>query len=283
MKRIITVQDISCVGKCSLTAALPIISACGIETCVLPTAMLSAHTAFRHFTFHDLTDQIQPAAACFRQEQITFDAIYTGYLGTAKQIDLMNDFFRTFQTEDNLIFVDPVMADNGRLYTGFDRAYAEKYVSLCGQADVIVPNITEACFLLDRPYIGTRYTQAQIEELLVSLSALGAKHTVLTGVSFCNDELGVMAYDAEKKSFFSYFTERIPANFHGTGDVFSSAAVGALVRGKTLPDALKLAADFTVRAIKATVNNPVHNWYGVDFETELPFLIGRINEDGNER
>ena len=280
MKRVITVQDISCVGKCSLTVALPVISACGIETAVLPTAMLSAHTAFRHFTFKDLTDQIRPAANSFLQEGLTFDAIYTGYLGSVEQIGLMEEFFGTFRTGRTLLFVDPVMADNGKLYKGFDLAYAEKTAALCRRADVIVPNLTEACFLLRRPYIGTDYTEEDIRELLRGLTALGAKTAVLTGVSFRESELGVMGCNAETDEYFSYFTERVPASFHGTGDVFASAAVGALVSGKPLQTALAIAADFTVRTIKTTVANPDHRWYGVDFETELPYLIERIRHEG---
>ena len=278
MKRIITIQDISCVGKCSLTVALPVISACGIETAVLPTAMLSTHTAFRHFTFRDLSDQIRPAAECFRKENIGFDAIYTGYLGSIGQIDLMLEFFRTFKKENTLLFVDPVMADNGKLYKGFDLAYADRTAELCRMADVIVPNVTEACYLLGRPYPENGYTEDDIKDMLVGLTALGAKNAVLTGVSFREDELGVAAYNAENKTFFSYFTERVPASFHGTGDVFASAAVGALVSGRRLPDALRIAADFTVRAIKATLRDPDGNWYGVNFETELPYLIGRLQE-----
>ena len=279
MKRIITIQDISCVGKCSLTVALPVISACGVETAVLPTAMLSTHTAFKHFTFCDLTDQILPAADCFQKENIGFDAIYTGYLGSIAQIDLMTEFFRRFKTEDTLLFVDPVMADNGKLYAGFDRAYADKTAELCRMADVIVPNLTEACFLLRRPYIGGDYTQADIREILRGLTDLGAKNAVLTGVSFEPDKLGVMGLEAATGRYFSYFTQKIPASFHGTGDVFASAAVGAMMSGKPLEKALAIAADFTVRAIEATLADPRRNWYGVNFETELPYLIERIRND----
>ena len=147
MKRILTIQDISCIGKCSLTVALPIISALGVETAILPTAVLSTHTMFNNFTFHDLTDEIVPITKHWKEENLDFDIIYTGYLGSARQIDLVADLFDEFKTENNLTIVDPVMADNGKLYPGFDEAYATQMTSLCAKADIIIPNITEASYL----------------------------------------------------------------------------------------------------------------------------------------
>lgn len=275
MKRIVTIQDISCVGKCSLTVALPVISACGVETAVIPTAVLSVHTAFPSFTFRDLTDEITPVAENWKAQQIGFDAIYTGYLGSKRQIDLMERFFDDFKTENTLVFVDPVMADNGRMYTGFSPDFADSMARLCAKADIIVPNLSEACFMLHRDY-PEQYGEEEIRAILRELTELGAKTAVLTGVSFSPDRIGVMAYDAEKREYFSYFTEKVPQSFHGTGDVFSSTCVGALMRGLPLSGALKTAADFTLAAIKETVKNPVHNWYGVDFETALPQLLREL-------
>lgn len=273
MKRVITIQDISCVGKCSLTVALPIISAMGSECAVLPTAVLSTHTMFQNFTFHDLTGDIAPIAEHWQKEQIQFDAVYTGYLGSFEQLELVSKFIKDFKTSSNLVFIDPVMADNGKLYPGFTPEFAQRMAGLCGQADVIVPNLTEAAFLLNRPCMLENYTEQDICELLQSLSALGPRYAVLTGVSFVPGELGVMGYDRQSDRYFHYYHRKIDVSFHGTGDIFSSTAVGALMRGLSLEQSLALAADYTVNCISATMANPDHIWYGVEFERELPGLM----------
>lgn len=279
MKRIVTVQDVSCVGKCSLTVALPVISACGVETAVIPTAVLSTHTAFPSFTFRDLTDEITPVAENWKAAGIGFDAVYTGYLGSERQITLMERFIEDFRTDSNLIFVDPAMADNGKMYAGFAPAFADSMARLCAKADIIVPNLSEACFMLHRDYMPGGYSEDDIRALLRDLTGLGAKTAVLTGVSFEEGRIGVMAFDSIKNTYFSYFTEKVPQSFHGTGDVFSSACVGALMRGLSLEGALKTAANFTLASIKETVKNPVHNWYGVDFETALPLLLQELERN----
>ena len=279
MKRIVTVQDVSCVGKCSLTVALPVISACGVETAVIPTAVLSTHTAFPSFTFRDLTDEITPVAENWKAAGIGFDAVYTGYLGSERQIALMERFIEDFRTDSNLIFVDPAMADNGKMYAGFAPAFADSMARLCAKADIIVPNLSEACFMLHRDYMPGGYSEDDIRALLRDLTGLGAKTAVLTGVSFEEGRIGVMAFDSIKNTYFSYFTEKVPQSFHGTGDVFSSACVGALMRGLSLEGALKTAANFTLASIKETVKNPVHNWYGVDFETALPLLLRELERN----
>lgn len=276
MKRIVTIQDISCVGKCSLTVALPIISACGVETAVIPTAVLSTHTAFQGFTFRDLTEEILPVTAHWKREQLQFDAIYTGYLGSFEQLEIVSQCFDTFRTPDNLILVDPAMADNGTLYKGFTTEFVREMAKLCGKADIIVPNLTEACYLLDIPYLGDNYTQADIERILVSLSELGAKKVVLTGVSFQPGQLGVMAYDGESNSFFQYYNEKMPSSFHGTGDIFASVVVGAMMRGCSLNEALEIAVDYTLECIRKTVADPEHRWYGVNFEEAIPMLVSRL-------
>lgn len=277
MKRIVTIQDISCVGKCSLTVALPIISAMGIETSIVPTAVLSTHTMFSDFTFMDLTDQIVPIADHWQKEKFEFDAIYTGYLGSFEQINIVSDFFDRFKKDDNIIFIDPVMADNGKLYPAFDKAFAKKMAKLCAKADIIVPNLTEACFMTDTPYI-ENYDREYIINLLENLAALGAKKVVITGVCFEKDKTGFIGMDSVSKEIFSYSHEKIDTSYHGTGDVFSSTAVGALMRGKELPDALKIAADYTVKCIQTTVNNGKIGWYGVDFEEVIPELVSMINK-----
>ena len=184
MKRIVTIQDISCVGKCSLTVALPVISATGVEAAVIPTAVLSTHTGFKGFTFCDLTGEIAPITEHWKNENFKFDAIYTGYLGSPEQIALMADLFDTFKTDDNLIIIDPVMGDNGKLYPGFDEDFAQKMRKLCQKADVILPNMTEAAYMLGIEYVGEGYDEEYIKDVLLKLSEFGAKYSVLTGISF---------------------------------------------------------------------------------------------------
>ena len=203
MKRIVTIQDISCVGKCSLTVALPIISAMGVETAVVPTAVLSTHTMFKNFTFRDLSTDIPLIQKHWKNEQIEFDSIYTGYLGSIEQIDMLKDFFKEFKTQDNFIFIDPVMGDNGKLYVGFNQEFADEMANLCSLADIVVPNLTEASYMLHKEY-KENYTEEEIKELLIELSNLGPNKVVLTGVSFKENELGVMSYDRETNKFFTY-------------------------------------------------------------------------------
>ena len=278
MKRIVTVQDISCVGKCSLTVALPVISAMGVETSVIPTAVLSTHTAFKDFTFRDLTDDIEGIAEHWKKEKIAFDAIYTGYLGSFKQLKLVSNFFDDFKEDNTLIFVDPVMGDYGKLYTGFTQEFAFEMAKLCSKADIIVPNMTEASYMLGVDYIGEGYSEEYVKDILLKLSALGPKQVVLTGISFEPSILGVMGYDSTTNKYFSYFNEKINVNFHGTGDVFASCCVGALMNGYSLEESLKIAADFTVECIKKSIEDKDSRWYGVNFESAVPYLIKRIEK-----
>ena len=271
MKRIVTVQDISCVGKCSLTVALPIISAMGVEAAILPTAVLSTHTAFKKgFTVRDLTDQITPITAHWKSEGIDFDAIYTGYLASFDQIDLVKQMAVDFPGA--LLFVDPAMGDNGKLYYGFDEDFAKKMAELCAVADIIVPNMTEASFMLGMPYVPEGYDQDYVKDVLRRLCAMGAKCAVLTGVSLQPGVTGAMGYDSTTGEFFSYYHDHIPVSYHGTGDVFASACVGALMRGKTLREAIAVAADFTYESIRLTEAEENHNWYGVNFEQAVPMI-----------
>lgn len=272
MKRIVTVQDISCVGKCSLTVALPIISSMGIEASILPTAVLSTHTMFKNFTCQDLTDQIVPITEHWKNEGIGFKAIYTGYLGSFEQIDLMKKMFDDFKTEDTLLFVDPAMADNGKLYPAFDEAFAKHMASLCAKADIIVPNLTEASFMTGIEY-KTEYDEDYIRAVLLKLSELGTKISILTGVGFKEGKTGVMGYDSETEEFFYYEQERLNASYHGTGDIFSSTCVGAIMNGLNWKEAVQIAADYTAECIRVTLQDPEKPWYGVNFEQAIPFLL----------
>lgn len=277
MKRIVTIQDISCVGKCSLTVALPIISAMGVETSILPTAVLSTHTMFQNFTCKDLTDQIKPITAHWKSEHVDFSAIYTGYLGSFEQIDLMKALFDDFKTDENVIFVDPAMADNGKLYPAFDESFAKHMATLCAKADIIVPNITEAAFMTGMEYKET-YSEDYIKEMLTKLAALGAKISVLTGVSFEEGKTGVMGYDKEKEEYFYYAHDKLPVSYHGTGDVFSSTCIGAMMNGLDWKEAMKVAADYTAECIRVTLEDPSKPWYGVNFEQAIPYLLKRIGK-----
>ena len=272
MKRLLTVQDISCLGKCSLTIALPVISALGVETVILPTAVLSTHTMFKNFTCKDLSDQIRPITEHWKNENVKFDAIYTGYLGTAEEIDDMKEVFKTFKGGNTFVFVDPVMADNGRLYPAFDLAYAKKNAELCAAADIIVPNITEAAFMTDTEY-REEYGMDYVKELLSKLSQICRGICVLTGVSLGPGMTGVMGYDGKTKEYYTYQNRRINASYHGTGDLFSSVFVGQMLKGKDWRDAARIAADYTAHTIEVTLQNPKKPWYGVDFEATIPDLI----------
>ena len=276
MKRILSIQDISCVGKCSLTAALPIISAMGVEASIVPTAVLSTHTQFNNFTFRDLTDDMIPIMEHWLSEGFQFDAIYTGYLGSERQIKIVSEYFRQFGKDNNYIIVDPAMADNGKLYAGFDTHYALKMAELCKLADIILPNISEACLMLGLPYPGEDASFEDIKNILLKLATLGSKKVVITGVELENNKIGFVGYDSESEDFFSYGTEKINIKSHGTGDVFASTFTGALMNNHSVFDSLKIAADFTCACIRNTYNDPHSVNYAVNFESEIPYLLKLI-------
>jgi pyridoxine kinase len=248
----------------------------GVETCVLPTAVLSTHTAFKGFTFRDLTQDLSKITEHWLQEKISFDAIYTGYLGSFEQIDLMHKLISDFGGGSTRVIVDPCMGDNGSLYSGFTKDFAKAMAGLCLKADVIVPNMTEAAYLLDIPYTAKNYSKEYVESLLIKLSGLGARKVVLKGVSFDDKKIGIASYDSETEKISWYFHEKMPQNFHGTGDIFASVLTGSLVRGRTLEESYRLAADFVVESIKSTLRHPDYNWYGVDFESALPMLVSHF-------
>ena len=269
-KKILTIQDISCVGQCSLTVALPIISACGIETCVLPSAVLSTHTAgFTGYTFRDLTDDMPDIKNHWKKENISFDAVYTGYLGSTRQITYVSDIFDECATENSTKIVDPAMADNGKLYPGFDSEFVEAMKGLCAKADYVVPNITEAAFLTDSEF-RTQYDRAYIDSLLSKLSSLGCSNIILTGVSYAENKTGVVVFENGNYSYYEH--DFLKNSCHGTGDIYASSFTGALVRGKSAFEAAKIAADYTVECIKETAKLDNH-WYGAAFEPVLYKLI----------
>lgn len=281
MKRIITLQDISCVGRCSITVALPVISAMGVECGILPTAVLSTHTMFKTFTCKDLSDQIEPISDAWENEQITFDGIYTGYLASGEQCHQVCQFFDRFANSGNLVLVDPAMADNGKLYPAFNSEFPKEMAKVCAKADIILPNITEACLLTGTEY-RTEYDEAYIDELLHKLLELGCQTAVITGVSYEKEKLGVTYLDRSGKRF-SYFTRHCPQSYHGTGDLYSSTVLGGIMRGLKLGDALALAADYVVACIEATAASKESRWYGAEFESQIPKLCQMLQERLNSK
>ena len=274
-KRLLTIQDISCVGQCSLTVALPVISACGVETAILPSSVLSNHTAgFSAWTFCDLTDEMPLILAQWKKESIDFDAFYTGYVSKT-QIPYIMKIMDEVARPGALRIIDPVMGDNGKLYAGFDDDFPMEMRKLIKGVDVILPNMTEALLLLDRPYVDSGYSQDFVEDVLKELAAFGVKNVVLTGVSLEEGKLGVACYDGEKVDY--YFTERIDVSMHGTGDLHPSSVAGAMLRDTSVMEAASIAADFVVETIRQTLGDKEH-WYGVKFEKALPYLIGRLAE-----
>ena len=275
-QRILTIQDISCVGQCSLTVALPILSACGLETAILPSAVLSTHTGgFSGYTVRDLTEDFPAIRRHWAQEKLTFQGVVTGYLGSARQADYVEEIFKTLVAPGGKIVVDPAMGDYGKLYPGFDESYVAAMGRLCARADVIAPNITEACFLTGTDY-AEALDEAGLEALLDRLEALGAGSVVLTGVSRAPGQTGVAVREGGVTRYYSH--RRIEKSYHGTGDIYTAAMAGAWLGGRPLYEAAKIAADYTVKCIEATASDPEH-WYGVKFEAVLPALIDRLRRE----
>ena len=276
-KKLMTIQDISCYGQCSITVAQPIISACGVETAILPSAVLSTHTGgFTNFTFRDLTDDIPKINQHWVSEGIKFDAILSGYLGSRTQIGYVRDLWKDVLNDGGLKITDPAMADNGKLYYGFDDAFVKEMAGLCADADIILPNLTEACFMTGYDFRPDNQDRKYIACLIREFALKGVQTIVLKGVSFEPDKLGIVVYD--KGEVKEYFTDRVSKSFHGTGDCFAAAFAGAVLQGYEAFDAAKLAADFVVRCIKDTMNDESH-WYGVKFERALPLLVERLNHE----
>ena len=273
-KRVLTIQDISCVGQCSMTVALPIVSACGIETAVLPSAVLSTHTAgFSGFTVRDLAGDMPGIREHWVKEGLKFDAVYTGYLGSAEQVDYVLDIAKDCAKAEFSLIVDPAMADHGKLYPAFDMAYVEAMKKLCAKADYLLPNITEACFLCGIEY-KTEYDEDYVMAIVKALSDMGVKNVILTGVSYAPEKTGIAVYRNGSLEYYEH--EFLPNSCHGTGDIYASAFVGALTRGKTAFEAARIAADYAVECIRYTGTLENH-WYGAAFEPVLGKLIEALN------
>jgi len=278
-KRVGAIHDISGVGKCSLTVVLPIISAAGLECSVLPTAVLSTHTGgFEGFTFRDLTEDMMPIAEHWKKEGIGFDSFYSGYLGSLAQIDMVIDIMEMFRTPDTYIMVDPVMADHGELYSLFTMDHVKGMAKLCGHADIIIPNRTEAAFMLGRDYKGGAMSEDDVKVLVNDLAGLGAKQVVLTGVHFGDEDFGAACFDTATGEINCVMEKRIEGMYHGTGDVFGAFLLGALLRGKGLEESTKIAVDFTCASIRLTAADGTGPRMGVRFETVLGDYAGLFGE-----
>ena len=274
-KRLLSVQDISCIGQCSLTVALPIISACGIECAILPSAVLSTHTGgFTGFTFRDLTDDIPSIKNHWIKEGLSFDTIYTGYLGSTRQIDYVKDIFAETGKDNCLKIVDPAMADDGKLYYGFDDEFVKAMATLCAEADYVLPNITEACFMTGAEY-KTEYDRAYVDDILNRLTSIGCKNIILTGISYQDGKTGVVVCENGTYSYYEH--DKVSQGCHGTGDIYASAFTGAMTRGFGAFEAAKIAADFTLECIKYTQTLDNHT-YGAAFEPVLGKLIGMLSK-----
>ena len=267
-KRILTIQDISCVGQCSMTVAMPILSACGNETCILPTAVLSTHTGgFGKPVVQHL--EVDGMWKHWQEHGITFDASLVGYLGSIPAIEMVFRILDEMLAPGGIAIVDPAMADHGKLYSSFDDNYAKAMQALCEKAHIMIPNITEAAMMAGMDYRAD-FDETYINELLERLSG---KNVVLTGVGFSPDQTGCAVRRGGEVTFFH--TPKVGKNYAGTGDMFAACFTGALIQEKTMEEAASLACRFTLRAIEETAKNPAH-WYGVKFETVLPWLIREL-------
>lgn len=273
--RIAAIHDLSGFGRCSLTIALPILSALGAQCCPLPTAFLSTHTGgFTGFTFLDMTDEMPRAAAHWKSLGLDFQAIYSGFLGSERQIGIVEDFIRDFRQADTLVVVDPVMGDHGQVYQTYTPAMCSGMARLAEEADVITPNLTEAALLLGVPYETLPAGEDGCREIVERLSLNGRRSVALTGSSTAPELTGAMCFDAKTGRTEAVQTRRVPREFHGTGDVFASVLTGALVKGASLPDAARQAVEFIRTCAERTAAQDLPMREGVDFEPLLGLLTG---------
>lgn len=275
MKRVLTIQDISCVGRCSLTVALPVLSAMGLETAVLPTALLSAHTAFEGVYKRDLTEVIVPVTEHWHSQGICFSSVSCGYLSSDLQMELVKDCFGQWRKEGALFIIDPVMGDHGKLYTGFDGRYVRCMREFCREADVLLPNLTEAAFLTGIDYSRLPGDKREYEDMARRLAGLHGGTVIVKGISLKEGRISVLAHDARTEETVWCERERLAAQPSGTGDIFAAVCQGAFTKGAGLYEAVELAMDFVSECIRRTCRDEESRWYGVNFEEALSFLIGR--------
>jgi len=271
--RVAAVHDISCVGRCSLTVIMPILSCMGVQVCPLPTAVLSTHLGgFTDLAFCDFTAHMLDFFHHWKREGITFDCIYSGFLASEQQIDVVQHFIDEFSSNAPFILVDPVMGDGGTLYSTYTPIMQEQMKTLVRKANMITPNYTEACFLLGETYKEDGYHVDEMKVWLKRLSDFGPQMVVMTGIPFGNEQILNMAYDARDGSFWEVLNDYIPVRYPGTGDVFASVLAGGLLKGESLPAAMKRAAEFVRLAILETVRACTPTREGILLESVLPSL-----------
>lgn len=269
-KRILAVHDISCVGRCSITVALPMLSAMGFETSILPTSILSTHTGgFTGYTYHDLIDDVDAIVDHWKGLGMRFDAIYTGWLGSHHHIQRIQRLMDLFEDSQPRIIIDPVMGDNGRLYATLDQDYVAAMREYCKRAQILLPNLTEACLLTDAPYPTEGYSRDYIGQMLVRLTDIGPETVVLTGVSLTPDRIGAATYNRTTGHLGYFDGEFIPGSWHGSGDVFASAFLGTHLNGASVNDAIQTAVNFTTQCIRRTKAAGTDERLGLQFEPEL--------------
>ena len=275
-KRILTIQDVSCVGQCSMTVAMPILSAWGHETCILPTALLSTHTGgFGTPKVVHFDGALPEIVAHWQRCGMDFDAILVGYLGSVAAVELAGQVLQTMLAPGGVRIVDPVMGDHGKLYSGFDDAYVQAMKQLCTQADILLPNGTEAALLTDQPYV----PELSLSQARTLAEQLPADAVILTGIGSGPDKTGVLLRQGD--AFRHVDQPRLPGSYHGTGDIYAACFTGAYAQGRTLEQAAAMAAEFTGRCIQATLEAPAH-WYGTRFESQLDWIIRRREEASKE-
>lgn len=275
--RVAAIHDLSGFGRCSLTVALPILSAMGVQVCPLPTAFLSTHTGgFEGFTFLDMTEEMPKVSAHWKALDLRFQAVYIGFLGSEQQIGTVENFIRDFRKEDTTVVVDPVMGDHGVIYQTYTPAMCAGMARLARQADVITPNLTEAALLLDMAYDALPAGEAGCRTIVEQLSLSGRRSVVLTGASTGPGRTGAMCFDARTGATTAVQTARVDREFHGTGDVFASVLTGALVRGCSLPDAAGEAVEFIRACAERTAEEDLPMREGVDFEPLLGLLTKNV-------
>lgn len=272
MKRIVSIQDISCIGKCSETVALPLISCMGVETAILPTSILSTHTAFKEFTFRSLSDESYRIIKHWKKEDFKFDLIYIGYTGSEEVLDLVLYFIEQFKTKDNIIVFDPAMADHGKLYSGIEEATVIKMKEVCKKADILRLNLTEASLFLGNKY-KDKFNLSEIYEMAKMLRKIGPENIVITGAEQ-DGKIGAIGFDGQ--NYYSNFEEKYNTSYHGTGDVFTSVLSGCLVKGINLEKAIRISTKFTTECVRLTYEDKTDPKYGVKFEQAIPYLLKMI-------
>lgn len=283
VKKVAAIHDLSGMGRVSLTVVIPILSSMGFQVCPLPTAILSNHTQYPDFTFLDLTDEMPRIIAEWKRLEVEFDAIYTGYLGSPRQIQIVSDFIRDFRRKDSLTVIDPVLGDNGKLYSNFNESMVVEMQHLVTHADVITPNLTELFYLLDRPYKESN-TDQELKEYLRCLSDKGPEVVIITSVPVLDEpyKTSVYAYNRTGNRYWKITCPYLPAHYPGTGDTFTSVITGALLQGDSLPIALDRATQFILQGIRATFGYEYDNREGILLEKVLHNLDMPIQSSSYE-